>query len=336
MNKIYKLKELKKIVNNLKRQGNRIVFTNGCFDVFHLGHLTLLNECKKYGDILVVGLNSDSSVKRLKGEDRPINCEANRVKFLELLDCVDYIIVFNEDTPLNLIKELMPDILIKGKNYNQDNVVGADIVKANGGEVYCLDFGIEISSTKIIDKTLNAFDQRKKLNEKIREDNYLNEQIKNATELIKTSINKNKKIFVCGNGGSASEANHFMAELVGSFNKNKKALPCISLCSDSTLLTALTNDFKHEELFVQQLKALKQDGDLLICFTTSGKSSNIVSVLKYAHKNHLNSIAFCGNYLDDVLPYTNICISVPTSKTEMIQEAHLSYIHIIVSGVKCE
>lgn len=126
------------------------VFTNGCFDVLHRGHVTYLAAARDLGDCLIVGLNSDSSVKRLKGENRPINNENDRALVLAALSFVDYIILFEEDTPKNLIEQVKPDILVKGGDYQIENIVGADFVTQNGGKVLTIPFVDGYSSTKII------------------------------------------------------------------------------------------------------------------------------------------------------------------------------------------
>lgn len=131
-------------------QYRKVVFTNGCFDVLHRGHVTYLAQARDLGDCLVVGLNSDASVKRLKGENRPINNENDRALLLAALSFVDYIIIFEEDTPQNLIEQVKPDILVKGGDYQIDNIVGADFVLKNGGQVLTIPFVDGYSSTKII------------------------------------------------------------------------------------------------------------------------------------------------------------------------------------------
>ena len=133
-------------------RGQKIVFTNGCFDILHVGHKRYLEEAKTLGDILVVGVNSDASVKRLKGPDRPVNSEKDRVELLTALDCVDYVIVFEDDTPYDLIKRVQPDILVKGGDYRAEDVVGGDIVEAHGGKVVILRFIDGKSTTNIISK----------------------------------------------------------------------------------------------------------------------------------------------------------------------------------------
>lgn len=136
--------------HELHRQ--KVVFTNGCFDVLHFGHVHYLLEAKKLGDILVVGLNSDDSVRRLKGPARPINGENERAFVLAALSFVDYITVFEEDTPLNLIKIVQPDVLVKGGDYALDQIVGADFVSQNGGIVTTIPFVEGYSSSRIIEQ----------------------------------------------------------------------------------------------------------------------------------------------------------------------------------------
>ena len=137
---------IKNLVDNLKQKDKTIVFTNGCFDILHLGHVKYLESAKNMGDILIVGLNSDASVKRLKGETRPINPQYDRAYLLAALECVDYVVIFDEDTPYELIKIVQPDILVKGGDYRYQNVVGSDIAK----EVRFVDFVEGKSTTGII------------------------------------------------------------------------------------------------------------------------------------------------------------------------------------------
>lgn len=129
--------------------GKRIVFTNGCFDILHHGHIDLLANAANHGDVLIVGLNTDASVKRLKGESRPINHEQDRLFQLAALLHVDAVCLFDEDTPINLIETVKPHVLVKGGDYNPDTIVGADFVKANGGRVEIVPFvtGYSTSST---------------------------------------------------------------------------------------------------------------------------------------------------------------------------------------------
>ena len=122
-------------VRHWKELGEKIVFTNGCFDILHAGHIHLLREAKNLGDRLLIGLNSDQSVQNLKGPDRPFNTEDARASVLESLSMVDEVTIFQEDTPHELVKEIIPHVLVKGGDYSIENVVGADTVRASGGEV---------------------------------------------------------------------------------------------------------------------------------------------------------------------------------------------------------
>jgi rfaE bifunctional protein nucleotidyltransferase chain/domain len=133
-------------------ESRKTVFTNGCFDILHQGHVDYLAQAATLGDILIIGLNSDRSVKKLKGEGRPINSEMARAKLLAALFFVDYIIIFEEDTPYNLIQEIKPNVLVKASDYSVNTIVGADLVRAMGGEVAIIPFTPDFSSTSILGK----------------------------------------------------------------------------------------------------------------------------------------------------------------------------------------
>lgn len=139
-------------VRKLKAKGKKIVFTNGCFDIIHAGHVTYLMKAKRLADVLVVGMNSDDSVKRLKGDSRPINNEEDRAIVLAALKPVDFVTIFDEDTPYELVKALIPDIIVKGGDYTNGSVVGGDIVTQNGGEVVIIPLVEGKSTTGIIEK----------------------------------------------------------------------------------------------------------------------------------------------------------------------------------------
>ena len=146
------LKDNIEIINRIKDERKKIVFTNGCFDILHVGHVRYLAQAKKLGDFLIIGLNSDSSVKELKGEDRPINSFEDRATLLSAIKSVDLVIMFEEQTPENLIKDIVPDILVKGGDYNIEDIVGYQTVMQNGGQVKTLSFYDGYSSTNYINK----------------------------------------------------------------------------------------------------------------------------------------------------------------------------------------
>jgi len=152
LDKISDLLTLKDKVSAWQSVGKKVVFTNGVFDLLHIGHITYMAKASELGDKLIIGLNSDSSVKRIKGDDRPVNDQDSRAALLAALFFVDAIVLFEEDTPLNLISTLLPDILVKGADYAVENIVGAKEVLANGGEVKTIDFVEGYSSTSIIQK----------------------------------------------------------------------------------------------------------------------------------------------------------------------------------------
>jgi len=148
--KILSRKEAGEIVDSLRSKGQRIVFTNGCFDLLHIGHIKLLHEAKSFADILIVGLNSDSSVRRLKGESRPCLDQNERAQILSALECVDYVIIFEEDTPLRLLAAIKPEILVKGADYKKDEVVGAQLVEKYGGAIRLVELEKYKSTSNII------------------------------------------------------------------------------------------------------------------------------------------------------------------------------------------
>lgn len=149
---VVRLPQLKKILSRERSKGKRIVFTNGCFDILHYGHIKLLESAKAKGDILIVGLNSDSSVRRIKGKGRPIQGERARARILDSLRMVDYVVVFGESTPLQLIKNIKPDVLVKGSDYRDRVVVGREEVEKSGGEVYLYPIRKGYSTTGILNK----------------------------------------------------------------------------------------------------------------------------------------------------------------------------------------
>jgi len=156
MNKICSRDELKAVIGRLKKKGKKIIFTNGCFDILHAGHTRYLSEARKLGDVLVLALNSDSSVRAIKGKTRPIVPEAERAEVLAALSSVDYVTVFDELTPLALIEFLRPDVIVKGGDWSEKDIVGADAVRSWGGRVAVMPEVEGASTTNIIEKVLQV------------------------------------------------------------------------------------------------------------------------------------------------------------------------------------
>ncbi len=156
MKKILSLEELIKILPQI-RKGKKVVFTNGCFDILHAGHVHYLNECKRLGGILVVGINSDNSVRRLKGPQRPIIPLEERAFVLSQLGSVDFVVPFEGDTPMELIEAIKPDVLVKGGDWPKERIVGREFVESYGGKVLTIPFKFDVSTSKIIERILKRY-----------------------------------------------------------------------------------------------------------------------------------------------------------------------------------
>ncbi len=144
-------------IESLRKEGKRIVFTNGCFDILHAGHADYLQRAKELGDVLVVGINTDDSVRRLKGANRPIVPLELRIKLLSSLKPVDFVLPFSEDTPIELIKRVKPHVLVKGGDWELEKVVGKDFVESYGGKVLTIPFRYDISTSQIIERILSRY-----------------------------------------------------------------------------------------------------------------------------------------------------------------------------------
>ena len=153
--KIFNIKDLSKIINEWRLNGDKIVFTNGCFDLIHLGHLEILARSADLGDKLIVGINSDESIKKIKGNSRPIIEEDSRAKQLAAIEFIDAVILFNEDTPYNLINLLKPDVLTKGGDYKKNDIIGNELINKEQGEVVIIPLTQGYSTTSILEKIKN-------------------------------------------------------------------------------------------------------------------------------------------------------------------------------------
>jgi D-beta-D-heptose 7-phosphate kinase / D-beta-D-heptose 1-phosphate adenosyltransferase len=158
--KIKEKEELRRIIENLKAEGKRIVFTNGCFDLLHIGHLRYLEKAKTFGDILVVGINSDPSVRSLKGAERPLLPADERAEILSGLGCVDFVTVFDELNPFNLISLIQPHILVKGGDWTKETIIGKEVVERSGGQVVIISFVEGASTSRLIETILKRYAKR--------------------------------------------------------------------------------------------------------------------------------------------------------------------------------
>ena len=152
--KVKTIRQLKPLLAGLRRRGRRIIFTNGCFDLLHIGHLRYLERARRCGDILVIGINSDRSVKKIKGPRRPLLPQAERAEVLAALSCVDYVTIFDEPDPLAVITALRPDVLVKGSDWGKNKIIGREVVERRGGQVRRVPLIKGVSTTQLIEKIL--------------------------------------------------------------------------------------------------------------------------------------------------------------------------------------
>lgn len=327
-----------------------IVFTNGCFDILHRGHIDLLDRAKALGTKLVVGLNSDRSVRSIKGIGRPVQNEEDRKAVLLGLRAVDEVVIFDELTPENLIRQIKPDILVKGGDWRVDEIIGSDFVRENGGQVFSLPLLDGYSTSSIMDrgrlvressgqavggpKTVGAgeskiaisLNQHLEVFHEVIES--LSSLIAECGQLILETVRSGKKLLICGNGGSAADAQHIAAEFAGRYETERRALPAIALTTDTSALTAISNDYGFERVFARQVEALANEGDCLIAISTSGSSPNVIAAVMEARKRGCRVVGMTGANGKKLASLSDACILIPSDRTARIQEAHITIAHI--------
>lgn len=325
----------------------KIVFTNGCFDIIHPGHIDLLERARALGTRLIVGINSDKSVRAIKGANRPFINESDRKAILQSLRAVDEVRIFDETTPARLIEEIQPDILVKGGDWAENEIIGADFVIKNGGKVFSMPLKEGFSSSQIVEKIRNETVSENIESEVAQSETILIEktlnahietfqtvlktqisQISDCAEIIFDAFSKGNKVLICGNGGSAADAQHIAAEWVGRYETERVALPAIALTTDTSALTALANDYSFEKIFARQVEALAQPGDILIAISTSGNSPNVISAVMTARAKGCKVIGLTGADGKKLASLCDRCILVPARRTARIQEAHITIGHI--------
>lgn len=321
----------------------KIVFTNGCFDIIHPGHVDLLSRAKALGDRLVVGINSDRSVLAIKGPGRPVFSADDRKKILLALDAVDEVRVFDDQTPQSLIEEISPDVLVKGGDWKIDEIVGSDHVLARGGEVVSLPLVDGYSSTAAI----NSIQGNRKHQIQIDRDrdvvssslsehlltlhsviDTLTDDIRGCGKIVIETFRTGNKVLICGNGGSAADAQHIAAEFVGRYEAERVSLPAIALTTDTSALTAIGNDYGFDSVFARQIESLAQQGDCLIAISTSGNSANIIAAVMKAREIKCRVIGLTGSAGKKLAGLSDASILVPSKRTARIQEAHITIAHI--------
>lgn len=321
-----------------------IVFTNGCFDILHAGHLDLLKKAKNLGTKLIVGINSDESVRAIKGKPRPFVPENDRAEMLLGLKPVDEVVIFNEPTPQQIIEKIKPDVLVKGGDWAIDQIIGADFVKRNGGQVFSIPLKDSYSTSsiveKIADRPKSKFESRKATGTLVETGlrqhlevlfNLLEDEtnsIEKCGKLIVEAIEQGKKILLCGNGGSAGDAQHIATELVGRYEKERRGLPAIALTVDTSALTAIGNDYGFERIFSRQVEALANEGDVLIGISTSGNSPNVIAAVMKARELGCRTIGLTGAKGKKLASLCDATVLVPSERTSRIQEAHITVGHL--------
>ena len=316
------------------------VFTNGCFDLLHPGHVDLLKRAKALGTRLVVGINSDESVRRIKGNGRPFLKQEERAALLNALESVDEVVIFDELTPAEVIKRIDPDVLVKGGDWKPDEIIGSDFVLAKGGKVYSLPLLAGFSSSSLVEKiqlpkngTQPAGDTvTRSLTQHIETFNALlknsGREIDECAKIILDTVQAGGKILLCGNGGSAADAQHIAAEFVGRYETERRALPAIALTTDTSALTALANDYSFDRVFARQVEALAAPGDCLIAISTSGNSPNVIAAVMTARNLGCRVVGMTGAGGKKLASLCDACLMVPSERTARIQEGHITVAHI--------
>jgi D-sedoheptulose 7-phosphate isomerase len=347
--------DLVKHVDSIRAAGQRIVTTNGCFDLLHPGHIQFLQAARGQGDRLIVGLNSDESVHRLKGAGRPLIPQADRAAMLLALRVVDEVVIFDDLLPDEFLSAVRPHIHCKAGDYTLDSLPEAKLIANLGGEVRILDLQAGYSTTRLVNRVIEAARQSSEPDSHrspagspayvveqlleganvIRQTAYkLAPPIIEAAQQISTAFQSGHKVLVCGNGGSAADAQHLAAELVGRFLREREPLPAIALTTDTSILTALGNDYGFDQVFAKQVAALGQPGDILIALSTSGASPDVLAAVATARQRRVHVIGLTGARRSPLSEIADLCLAVPASYTPHIQQAHISILHIICDLVE--
>jgi D-sedoheptulose 7-phosphate isomerase len=321
-----------------------LVFTNGCFDLLHPGHINLLEGARALGDRLVVGINSDKSVRAIKGAGRPLMSQDDRAEVLRGLRSVDDVIIFDEPTPARLIEELRPDVLVKGGDWPVDQIIGSDVVLAGGGRVLSIPFKAPHSTSGIIERLKGSNNNENAMTAQGLNDGQTKDCVAislrehqdvidglstTCTEAIQLcageifqALIKGRKILLCGNGGSAADAQHIAAEFVGRFEAERKGLPALSLTTDTSALTSIANDYGFVEVFSRQVAALAVADDVLVGISTSGNSPNILEAIMTARRIGCRTIGLTGAEGKRLASLCDAAVIVPSTRTARVQEAH--------------
>ena len=328
-----------------------VVWTNGCFDLVHTGHVRSLTAAKRLGDILVVGLNSDRSVRAIKGPSRPLIPQHERAELLAALACVDAVITFDEHTPEAALARFRPDVHCKGADYAPPQgkpIPERVIVESYGGRLEFLPLLTGISTTELVRRiqalgestrapgadlkapprptcpSEGALDDLLSTLERFRA---MLPQVQVAGEMLVETLKRGSKILTAGNGGSAAEAMHMAEELVGRFSGDRQSLPAVCLAADPTVITCIGNDYGFEELFARQVDGLGRAGDCLVAFSSSGNSTNLLAAVRRAKSKGMQTISLLGKDGGKARGLCDTEIIVPSQNAARAQEIHVFVLH---------
>jgi D-sedoheptulose 7-phosphate isomerase len=335
-------RSLEQLGDEARRRGQIVVSTNGCFDLLHPGHVRLLQEARAMGDLLVVGLNGDASVRRLKGRTRPLLPQAARAEMLTALAAVDHVGIFDDPTPVRLLERLRPAIHCKGGDYAPEDLPEREPIERYGGMIRIVPRVPGFATSTLVDN-ISSRSTPEPAGE--RRGTAADPFCLQAAELLFTVahqlapaiadegrhlaqvLERGGTIMCCGNGGSAGDAQHLAAELVGRFAMVRPGLRAIALCADSSVVTSIANDFGYEKLFSRQVEALGRPGDALVLISTSGNSPNLLEAAQAARRIGITTVGLTGADGGRLNRYLDRCLYIPSRDTPAVQQGHRAVLH---------
>ena len=334
-----------------RQAGKIVVTTNGCFDLLHPGHVHFLEQAQALGDVLIVGLNGDGSVRRLKGRGRPLLPVGQRATLLAALKAVDHVVVFEELMPLALLERLQPDIHCKAADYTLDDLPETEVVRRFGGEIRILPLDPGYSTSQTLERIVSAatggseapapalepsdlqtyvFDQLLQGGNTLRQTAYrLSADVLAVAGRLAELLDAGGKILLCGNGGSAAHAQQVASQLVMCCRRQRQALAAIALTTDSSILTVVGNDAGFEYIFARQVAALGRPGDALIAISASGHSPNVLRAVEMATRVGMYTIGLTGETASPLIEAVDVFLAAPSSLTLHIQQAHIAMLNVI-------
>jgi D-glycero-beta-D-manno-heptose 1-phosphate adenylyltransferase len=328
-----------------------VVFTNGCFDLLHPGHIDLLKKARALGTKLIVGINSDESVRALKGKERPFLSQEARAAILKELRSVDEVYVFEENTPERLIREIQPDILVKGGDWAVSEIVGADFVLQRGGKVFSIPFVNDFSSSKIVEKIKSktstgndilSTGEGKSATEESRIKDSLKSRIRmfenlssweipkisKCADLIYKTLAGGNQVSFCGDEASAGVSRYLTAVFGRRFQTVMQNLPASSLKTHAPASNAQSEADNFESNFSGQIETPAKKNDLLVAITTGENAPSVISAVMKAREMGGRTIALTGINGKKIASLCDANISMPVEQVSRMQEAFIAMGHL--------